>query len=41
MNVEWISSVAVIAADPTKSRELYALLHQAPSVSRTHPRNTL
>jgi hypothetical protein len=29
MNVEWISSVAVIAADPTKSRELYALLHQA------------
>ena len=23
MNVEWISSVAVIAADPAKSRELY------------------
>src|SRR6266481_1364256 len=23
MNVEWISSIAVIAADPAKSRELY------------------
>ena len=24
MNVEWISRVAVVAADPAKSRELYA-----------------